>query len=65
MPYDDKKRDYTIKYAKEKLKRIPLDVTKQYYDEILKPVANSVGMSVNGFIKEAIQEKITREKKTD
>ena len=51
--------DYTIKYAKEKLKRIPLDVTKDYYDTI-KSVAKSVGMSVNGFIKQAIQEKIDR-----
>ena len=62
--YDEKKRDYIIKYAKENLKRVPFDVPKKYYDTVLKPHAESVGMSVNGFIKQAIAEKIERDGKT-
>lgn len=52
-----KKTQYDIQYAKEKLKRIPLDVTKEKYDEI-KDAALRSNQSVNGFIKEAINEKI-------
>ena len=31
MSYDEKQKDYSLKYAREKLKRIPLDVKKEYY----------------------------------
>ena len=61
--YDEKMKDYTIKYAKQNLKRIPFDVQKEYYETVLKPHADFLGMSVNGFIKQAIQEKIERDQK--
>ena len=51
--YNEKAKAYSIQYAKEKLKRIPLDVTKEKYDENCTAAA-SAGMSVNGFIKQAI-----------
>lgn len=53
---DDKKSKktlYDIEYAKNKLKRIPLDVTKEKYADIKKAAENS-NESVNGFIKKAI-----------
>ncbi len=53
----DKKTQYTIKYAKENLKRVPLDVTKEKYDEI-KAAADEVGESVNGYIKKAIDDRM-------
>lgn len=52
---------YTIQYAKEKLKRVPFDVRKTYYSDVLTKAAELSGMSVNGFIKAAIQEKIARD----
>ena len=63
MP-DNKKSRYTesqkrssLKYAKEKLKRIPLDVQLSKYEEI-RSTAESVNESVNGFIKKAVDDRI-------
>lgn len=47
--------------ARKNLKRIPLDVQKDKYDEI-KAAADSVKESVNGYIKKAIDERMEREK---
>ena len=47
------------KYKKENYSRIPLDVPKEYHEN-LKAVAKEQNKSVNGFIKEAIDEKIER-----
>lgn len=47
------------KYAKAKLKRIPLDVQKEKYEQI-KAAAVRSGESVNGYIKKAIDERIER-----
>lgn len=58
MTFD--KTAYRYKYEKEKLKRIPLDVPKEKYDEI-KAHSEKKGETVNGFIKRAIDEKISRE----
>ncbi len=60
MPYNEKTRDYSLKYAKEKLKRVPLDMKKADYEQLTQ-VAAAVGISVNGYIKQAIAEKIERE----
>lgn len=45
---------------KSKLKRIPLDVQKEKYEEI-KSAAERSGESVNGYIKKAIDERMERE----
>lgn len=54
------KTKYNMEYAKSKLKRIPLDVQKEKYDEI-KEAASLHGESVNGYIKKAIDERMDRE----
>ena len=46
-------------YAKKNLKRIPLDVQKEKYEEI-KAAAEASGESVNGYIKKAIDERMER-----
>ena len=58
MTFDKKK--YDMEYAKEKLKRIPLTVSKEKFEEIK---AHSAGRSetVNGFIKRAIDETISND----
>lgn len=53
MASNDPKTLYDINYAKEKLKRIPLDVRKEKYEQI-KEAAKCSGESVNGYIKKAI-----------
>lgn len=57
MPYNENKKAYNQNYAKEKLKRIPLDVQKDKYDEI-KAAADKCGESVNGYIKAAIDKRL-------
>lgn len=51
------------KYNEKNIKRVPLDMQKEYYESILKPSADACGIPVNTFIKEAIAEKIERLKK--
>lgn len=62
MPYDEKQKEYSIKYAKENLKRIPLDVKKEYYDKVIVVEAEKRRMSVRAFILQAIEEKISHDK---
>ncbi len=54
--YNNKKR-YNVQYAKEKYKRIPLDVQLSKYEEI-KAAAASADETVNGYIKKAIDRRI-------
>lgn len=63
MPANEAKKKYDLQYAKDKLKRIPLDVQKSKYEEI-KTSASAVGESVNGYIKKAIDQRIERESVT-
>lgn len=58
MSTDAQKRA-SIKWQKNNYSRIPLDVPKEHH-EYLKGVAKSQGLSLNGFIKQAIDEKCER-----
>ncbi len=60
MPLTENQKQSRYKYAKNNLKRIPLDVSKSDYEEI-KAHAADRGESVNGFIKRAISETIERD----
>lgn len=60
MSYDKKQKDYSIKYAREKLKRIPLDVKKEYYTDVIEAEAKKRGISVRAFILQAIENEIER-----
>lgn len=60
MPTKEDKAKYDINYAKAKLKRIPLDVQKEKYEQI-KAAAGRTGESVNGYIKKAIDERMERD----
>lgn len=61
MANSENKTKYNINYAKEKLKRVPLDVQKAKYEEI-QAAAQSVGETVSGYIKKAIDERMERDK---
>ena len=58
--YNEKAKAYSIQYAKEKLKRIPLDVTKERYAEI-QAAATAAGERVNEYIKKAIDMRMQKE----
>ena len=53
MPYNDAQKKAAIKYKEKNIKRIPLDVQKEKYEEI-KAAAEAAGESVNGYIKTAV-----------
>lgn len=55
--YTESQKNASLKYAKQKLKRVPLDIRIAKYEEI-KETAESVNESVNGFIKKAIDNRI-------
>ena len=61
MDNKEKKKQYDLEYAKKNLKRIPLDVKIDKYNEI-KAHAESQGESVNGFVKRSIDETMERDK---
>ena len=56
------KYKYITDYKKEHVKRIPLEVSKDKYDEI-KDHADNRNESVNGFIKRAIDQTIESDNK--
>lgn len=55
MGWKENKTAYNLKYAKDKLKRVPLDLKNEDYDK-LKAHAEQMHETVNGFIKRAINE---------
>ncbi len=64
MTYNEKKKTYDIQYQKEKLKRIPLNVQKEKYDQI-KAAADNAHESVNGYIKKAVDMRMESEAVSD
>ena len=61
MTLTEGRKKSMYKYARENLKRVPLDLTKDLYEDV-KNHAQSRGESVNGFIKRAIAETMERDK---
>lgn len=60
MSYTDAGNKATQKYKKKNYKRIPLEVTKENYEQI-KSHSQARKETVNGFIKRAINETIERD----
>ncbi|MEY8424677.1 ribbon-helix-helix protein, CopG family [Lachnospiraceae bacterium 38-14] len=60
--YTEAQKKASLRYAKDRLKRVPLDLKRDDYEK-LSESAKAAGKSINGFIKEAIREKIEREKR--
>lgn len=60
MPLSEQRKESMYKYAKNNLKRIPLDVQKEKYEEI-KAAADAAGEKVNEYIKNAIKLRMERD----
>lgn len=60
MALTDAQKKANAKYREKAIKRIPLDVPKEDYENI-KGHSEAMGESVNGFIKRAIAETMERD----
>lgn len=60
MSITEAQKRAVYKYKAENIKRVPLDVQKDEY-AALKAAADSAGIGVNAYIKEAIREKMSRD----
>lgn len=60
MPTSDSQMQRSIKYAKENLKRVPLDLKKEEYEKY-KSYSESKGISMRAFIIAAMEEKMIRD----
>lgn len=59
----ENKKAYSAQYHKERIKRVPLDLQRDKYDEV-KSHATKQNETVNGFIKRAIDETMKRDNST-
>lgn len=62
MPLSESQKKANTKYREKSIKRIPLDVQKEKYEEI-KTAATAAGESVNGYIKKAIDQRMEHDSK--
>ena len=60
MAYSKESYEAAKKYKSEKIKRVPLDMQKEEYEQ-LKCAAEAKGERVNEFIKKAIRQRIEEE----
>ena len=58
MPENKSRADYMTAYKKAKYKRVPLDISPAFYERI-KAAAAASGESVNGYIKKAVEKRLT------
>lgn len=60
VPLTESQKKANTKYREKSIKRIPLDVQKEKYEEI-KTAATTAGESVNGYIKKAIDQRMEQD----
>ena len=65
MASSEAQKKASIKWQAANMKRVPLDVRKDYYTDRLKPAADRAGESVGGYIKKAIEMRIESEQAAD
>ncbi len=61
--YNEVSKKATIKYIKDKQKRIAVNWLKTDFEERIKPAIDKSGLSVSTYFKQAVEEKIQRDKK--
>lgn len=61
MPYNPKYNEQSYEYRKNHLKRVGIDFNLNYYNDVLIPEVSKSGLTVSGYIKKAIEEKMKRE----
>lgn len=58
----EKRKKYKVDFAKAAYKRIPFDLRRDYFENVLKPAAALAGEPINTFIKNAIAMRIKAER---
>jgi len=56
--YDPKKNEYNINYFREHYKQLKIYVPKDYHSEVLMPAVKKSGLSMNRFVRQAIDDYI-------
>ncbi len=59
--YNNKSKEATIKYMKEKLKQLNIRFKKDEYEEVIKPLIDRSGLKPITYIKLALKEKLNRD----
>ena len=62
MAYDEVLKQATLKYIKSKQQEIKIRYRKDEFDERIQPAIKKSGLPTATFIKDAIEEKIERDK---
>lgn len=62
MAYDEVSKQATLKYIKSKQQEIKIRYRKDEFDERIQPAIKKSGLPTATFIKNAIEEKIERDK---
>lgn len=62
MAYDEVSKQATLKYIKSKQQEIKIRYRKDEFDEKIQPAIKKSGLPTATFIKDAIEEKIERDK---
>ena len=62
MAYDEVSKQATLKYIKSKQQEIKIRYRKVEFDERIQPAIKKSGLPTATFIKDAIEEKIERDK---
>lgn len=62
MAYSEKQNEYNKKYVKEKQKQVVIKYRKEDWENCILPNIKETGLPVAAYIKEAINEKIIRQK---
>lgn len=61
VPNSNAKNRANVKWQAKAMRRVPLDVRKEYYAAVVSKIPELTGMTIGGFIKAAITEKIQRD----
>lgn len=63
MAYNEKIKNNNLKYFKDKQKRVSLNWLKEDFEGRIEPEIRKTGKPISTYIKEAVEEKIARDRK--
>ena len=63
MAYNEKIKNNNLKYFKDKQKRVSLNWLKEDFESRIEPENRKTGKPISTYIKEAVEEKIARDRK--
>ena len=58
--YNPKNAKYVNEYKRKHMKLIQVSFNKEYYEETVEPILNSLGISASAFIRMAVENEVKR-----